>query len=268
MINIRRRSREELAAEATEATYHPVRTARTFKTLFGMVPAAPSPFTRTEIASGVNLYSAEGGAQNLIVGFGGSLGRLNMAIFMVLEALDSAKCDLLLLAEFKKLHFDQGIEGYARSMPELMNKVGDFARQRGYRSIITYGTSMGGFPALRGGDMLGADRAISIGGRFAWHPGRISRGEEQIGAFDPICSCRMPFRVPCYLLYAGDKNLDVDHAEMLARIMPESRRISLPGNDHNFPHQIRSRGKLDSFFSEIFDLTREPDEARLRALLE
>jgi hypothetical protein len=268
MFNFRRRSREEVAAEATEAKFQPIRTGRTFKTLFGLVSAAPSPFTRTEIASGVNLYSAERGAPKLIVGFSGSLGRLNMAVFMFLEALDSAEYDLLLLADLKKLHFHNGIENYADSMPELMSKVGNLARQRAYRSIITYGTSMGGFPALRGGDMLGADRAISIGGRFVWHPARIKRGMEKIGAFDPICNCRAPFRVPCYLLYTGGKQLDVEHAEMLARIMPESRRIVLPGNDHNFPYQIRSKGRLDSYSAQIFDLTREPDEAKLRALLD
>lgn len=233
-----------------------------------MVPSAPSPFKRTEIAGGVNLYSAERGAQNLVVGFGGSLGRLNMAVFMILEALDSARYDLLLLADLKKLHFDNGIENYADSMPGLMSKVGKLARQRGYGSIITYGTSMGGFPALRGGDMLGAGRAISIGGRFVWHPARIRRRGESIGAFDPICSCRVPFRVPCYLLFTGGKKLDVDHAAMLADIMPEVHRIVLPGNDHNFPEQIRSKGKLGSFFAQLFDLGKEPDEARLGALLE
>ena len=53
-----------------------------------------------------------------------------MAIFMtILEALDSAQFDLLLLADSKRLQFDSGIDGFARSMPELMAKVGRYSGQ-------------------------------------------------------------------------------------------------------------------------------------------
>ena len=149
-----------------------------------------------------------------------------------------------------------------------MDKVGNLVIERGYSASITYGCSMGGLPALRGGALLGAARAISNGGRFAWHPSRIKSGNECVHAFDLLCHCRSPLPVPSYLLYSEDNTEDVEAAAMLAAISPSIGRIEFPGEKHNFSHQIRMKGRLASYFSQIFDLNHEPDPVRLRALLE
>ncbi len=216
----------------------------------------------------MNLYSADQGARTLLVGFCGWKARLSMPVSLILEALDSTEVDLLLLADLRQRHFDGGIEGYARSLPELMDKIGTLALRRGYGASITYGCSMGGIPALRGGGLLGAAKAISVGGRFAWHPSRIESGDEYVNAFDLLCHCRAPMAVPSYLLYSEANPQDVEGAAMFAAISPASGRIAFPGRKHNFPYHIKLNGKLASYFSQLLDLEREPDPAQLRALLE
>lgn len=262
MFNFRRRTREEISAETFDPRFD------TRDRNGDRDPERKRPqFSRTEISHGVNFYSANACARNLIVGFSGTRGRLNMAIYMILQGLDESQHDLLLLSEETNAHFDLGIEGYAGSLTELMGKVGDFAAGRSYLSLITYGTSMGGFPALRGGEVLGADRAISIGGRFPHHPARLMGSARQIKAFDLLCECRRPFRSPSYLLYSQDQAEDDRNAAVLRAIAPSCRIIPVPGDNHNFPHQIRQNGKLGLFFSEIFDLKREPSQEKLAVLL-
>ena len=267
MFNFRRRSRAEIVAESAEAGFEPVRPRPGVGNLFGLASGSPSPFQRFRHADGVNLFSANNGATTLVVGFGGIRGSLMMGTVAVLEALDSGACDLLLLSDFRRLHFDHGVENYAATLPELMHKVAAIAAQRSYTNVVTYGSSMGGFPALRGGQMLGARRAVSVGGRFAWHPVKVRDGEKAVGAFDPICACRAPFATPCYALYAEGKKDDADHAAMLAAIMPGCVRVPMPYDKHNVAHAIARRNRLPAFFAELFDPDAEPDPARLRALL-
>ena len=66
---------------------------------------------------------------------------------------------------------------------------------------------------------------------------------------------------------AKETTATYETAAIVAATLPECRKIPLPGNDHNFPVQIRSKGKLASYFSQILDLDNEPDPVRLRALL-
>lgn len=270
MFSFRRKTREEITAETFDARFQVRATGKGAldRWLPDIFLAQAPQYARTEIAPYVNVYSADTGAKNLIVGFGSLSGRLNMPVHSILEALDSGAHDLLLLADPAKSHFDKGVAGYAGSLSALMTKVGDFARRRGYSSIIAYGTSMGGFPALRGGEMLGADRSISIGGRFPWHPLRLAERKREINAFDALCDCRRPFRSRIYLLYAQGQPKDDQHAAMLQAVEPGCRAIPIPVDDHNFPNLIRHNGKLSLFLAELFDLSREPAADRLAALFE
>ncbi|MCX7306024.1 MAG: hypothetical protein NTV73_17080 [Hyphomicrobiales bacterium] len=267
MFKFRRRTRAEIDAETLDALFDPAEGGQTISNAYGLL-GRTHRYLRTEVATGVNFYSAASGASTLVVGFGTSRGRLSMPLFMVLEALDDTRYDLLLLSDLTKRHFDKGIEGYAATLPELMRRVGEFAARGGYACVVTLGTSMGGFAALRGGDLLAADRAISIGGRFAWHPGALVRDRRRVQAFDPLCHCRGPFRAPFYLLYSRDHPKDPRDAEMLAKIAPASRAIAFPGTHHGVHYRIRQRGRLDAFFAEMLDVQKEPDAQKLVAMLD
>lgn len=271
MFRFRRRSATEVAAEAASPGLGLKLPRGISKNLvrFGLMSSAEPPltrFSRTEIAPHVNLYSAGRGAPNLVVGFTTKHGFIMMGASLFLQDLDDAGHDFLQLADPRREFFDGGIEGYAASLHDLALRVGDLARRRGYRSIVTYGTSMGGFPAIRAGNLMAADRAISVGGRFTWHPGSMAKGL-RVGAFDALCNCRLPLETPSYLLYSTGCREDVDHAAMLAAIAPASRRIGVPCRKHNFPIALKDKASLGGFHAEMFDLAREPDPARIAALM-
>ncbi len=250
-----------------EVAEHPALWRQLFRTR--QPPASQvKRFVRTEIAAGVILFSANSSAAALIVGFCGKGQRLLMPIAMMLQFLDDEKYDVLIVQDSRRLHFDQGIERFAATLPALANEILSIAKRRNYSSIVTYGTSMGGFPALRAGEYLGADRAVSAGGRFVWHMARFKKQTAPVGAFDPICNCRMPFRTPCYALFSSGKADDLEAADQLAAIMGRGHAIGLPSSEHNFPFRMYLKGKLTEYHREIFDLAREPDPAKLRALLE
>jgi len=266
VFKFRRKTRAEIKAETVDALFRSDE-AGTISNAFGLLGTA-NRYRRNEISTGVNFYSAGTGAKTLVVGFGTAKGRLAMPVFMVLEALDDRRYDLLLLSDLSNCHFDHGIDGYALTLPDLMRRVGDFAGGRGYGSIITFGTSMGGFPALRGGDLLGADRSISVGGRFPWHPVRLEKGRQRVQAFDALCDCRNPYRSPFYLLHSRNHREDQLHAEMMKKIAPASRVIVFPGEGHAVQNRIRQKGRLDAFFLEMLDLNKEPDQDKLVAMLD
>lgn len=266
MFKFRRKTRAEIDAETVDARFRPDESGK-LNNMFGLL-ASQTRYERTEIAHGVNLYSAEVGANTLVVAFGGAKGRLNMALFMFLEAMDDSRYDVLLLADLNKRHFERGIGTYASSLPELVAKIGKVAERRGYSLIITYGTSMGGFPALRAGDLFGAARSISIGGRFIFHPRRLIKNRHVNVAFDLLCACRTPFRSPFYMLYAEGQAEDREHAAILRARAPQSHLIAFPGEDHNFPYQIRVKGKLNVFLGEMLDVGKQPDEQKLIALMQ
>lgn len=250
-----------------DALFRPAEGERTLSNAFGLL-GRTSRYQRTEISPGVNFYSSGRGAKTLVVGFGTTRGRLSMPVSLVLEALDDRRYDLLLLSDLSKCHFDHGIDGYAATLPELMQRVYDFAGARGYGCVITFGTSMGGFPALRGGDLLGADRSISVGGRFPWHPVRLIKEQQSVKAFELLCDCRSPFRSPFYVLHSRGHPEDPRHAEMLKKMAPACRVIVFPGKQHAVHNTMRQKGKLSAFFSEMLDLEKEPDADKLVAMLD
>jgi pimeloyl-ACP methyl ester carboxylesterase len=244
---------------------------KSWRRVFGhrplVLPWQVRPWRREILSPGVTLYTADRSVQTLIVGFCGRHDHLFLPAGVFLQTLDHERFDLVTAWDARHLHFDHGIEGYARSLPELARRLSEFAAARGYDRIITYGISMGGLAALRAGQLMGADRAIAAGGRFAWNVGRMLRNEAHIQAFDLLCHCRQPDATESYAIFSEDNAEDAESAERLAAICTDCSLIPLPYDDHNFPHGIQKARRLDEYHREIFDLSRKPDPSVLRRLL-
>ncbi len=225
-------------------------------------------FVRTNVGDGAEFYSVGSGRKTLIVVFMDSKRRLLMHIAVFLQHLDGEEFDVLALHESQQLHFDSGAGESASSFAALIDFVAEFVTRNGYRNTITYGASMGGFPALRAGHRLKADRAISVGGSFAWHVGRIKNRGRTIGAFDPLCECNMPIRCPAFLLYAENNAEDAENVARATAIVSDATVIPVPTSDHLFPFKIYQRGNLEEYHRQIFDLDRNPDSSRLGSLLD
>jgi hypothetical protein len=266
-----RRRPTEVAAETTmtplEAAADPAVWRQLFKKRSVPPRTAIKKFTRRDLAANATFYSAGTGAKTLVVGLCGKRLRLLMPLPMMLQHTNDLLYDVLILSDPHRLHFDRGIGNFATSLTGLARRIESIATEHGHTSIVTYGTSMGGFPSLRIGGLLGAERSISAGGRFPYHVKRLIEGDQTINAFDLICNCRAPLlTTPGYVLFSEHKRQDLESATMLAQIVPQSRLCGFACDSHNFPIRIYSKGNLAEYFDEIFDLDREPDLERLAAM--
>ena len=85
--------------------------------------------------------------------------------------------DVILLRDRHRLNYTHGVEGLG-TLLETMRRIEDFAGSRHFQQVITLGFSLSGYPALSGGRLMKAHRAISISGRYVWHPGWLYQKRE------------------------------------------------------------------------------------------
>jgi hypothetical protein len=212
----------------------------------------PVRYLRYELGRYVSFYSANRGASTLIIAFCGNAFRLMMPISHFLQMMQDDRYDVLVLTDVQRRHFDAGVAGYANSLLEMLTRLKAFVEARPYRRVITYGTSMGGFPALRAGLWLGADRAVSVGGAFCKHPRRLTQTAHAIRAFDLICACRRNDDVPAVSVYAAHNRRDLEEQAQLSAVLPRSVGLSIGTESHNVLHHLDQLGRLGAFYTKIF----------------
>jgi hypothetical protein len=218
----------------------------------------PQRFGAEILAPNIYLYrdpSVAREGKRLIVGFCGNANRLMLPIACVLQHLPSDLCDLLVLRDPTRSHYAKGIPPYAGSMPELIAKIAADVGAESYWRRYCYGTSMGGFAALRYGLLWQADRAISIGGSFAWHPRRLlDEPHAALPPFDPLCACQTNGATALICAYGAENSKDQEEASRLSAILPVNH-MAIPGlSDHNIIKIQAANGSLSAFFQEIFEL--------------
>src|SRR5690606_19434935 len=121
----------------------------------------PSAFSRKRISRSACFYTANRGARTLLVALCGNRRRPGVPTSFFLQMLNEDLYDVLLLSDDGRLHYDKGVKGFSRSLLDTARQIRTLADHRGHEKIITFGTSMGGPPALRIGLLLQAERAIS-----------------------------------------------------------------------------------------------------------
>lgn len=197
--------------------------------------AEPEPYRRHALGDSVILYSGPEDApkrKTLLIAFAGAAMRLMVPVGVVLQHLPASQYDVVLLRDQRRAHYERGIPGYAETLLALMRRLGaDLGAQR-YRRVVTLGTSMGGLPALRGGILLGADLAISLGGRPIWHVDRLINPERvAVPAFDVLCPCG-PAGAELLLVYAARNAEDREGPALLAATR-QVRRLEVATEQHN-----------------------------------
>jgi hypothetical protein len=214
--------------------------------------APPTRYLREELSQGVRLFSANLGARTLIVAFCGNVPRLMKSISHFLQMMPDEICDVLVITDAQQRHHDAGARGYSNSLLETLTGIKVLSEARSYRRVITFGASMGGFPALRAGLWLGADRAISVGGAFCTHPPRLMRPSSEIRAFDLLCECCPRRNVPVIAAYAARNPRDVGHQAALRAVLPDCVELKVNTQKHNILHFLDGRGQLAAFYATIF----------------
>jgi pimeloyl-ACP methyl ester carboxylesterase len=219
----------------------------------------PVRYARQRVAKDVNFYTASGGARRIIVTFCSAGNGLGVPTAYFLQMLREDLCDVLVLYDRRKLHFDKGIHGFSDSLWQTVEAIKDFIEAKRYEEVITFGASMGGYPSLRAGLLLGAKRSISVGGIFPWHVGRMVRGQDTPRAFDPLCLCFAGRRTEMVLVVPTGVPRDLCDAETVLRTFPSGRIISVDTDRHNVMGYLRDvrllrlflAGLLENRYSEI-----------------
>jgi hypothetical protein len=194
----------------------------------------PQRFHAEVLAPNIYLYrdpSVASEWKRLIVGFCGNANRLMLPIACVLQHLP------------------------AGSMPELISRITADVGAESYWRRYCYGTSMGGFAALRYGLLWQADRAISIGGSFAWHPRRLlDEPDAALPSFDPLCACQANGATALFCAYGAENSKDQEEASRLSAILPVNLMAIPDLSDHNIIKIQAVNGLLSAFFQDIFAL--------------
>ena len=213
----------------------------------------PVGYVRQEWGSHARYYTANRGACGLIVAFCGRGWGLGVPVSAFLQSLRDDLYDVVVLHDPHKQHFDRGVLEFSNSFLDTVRRIESFAHQKRYRPIVTFGTSMGGYPALRAGLFLGADRAISVGGRYCWHVGRLLREGDSAGAFDPLCHCFSERRTQMVAIVGGRNRADIKAANVLRRTFPQCHVQQIATDEHNVVHYFQRAGLLQLFCACLFE---------------
>ena len=213
---------------------------------------APVGYVRQVWSKNGHYYTANKGARSLVVVFCGAGEWPGIPTSYFLQALRDDLYDVLVLQDPLRLHFDRGVCGQG-SLLDLTRSIEAFGRTNNFTEIITYGSSMGGFPALRAGILLNATRAISIGGRYAWHVGRLIRNEATPGAFDLLCPCFSACGTQLVTVVGRRNEKDVSSSDILQRTLPRCVALRINTKRHSVAGFFLRAGLLRLFFACLFE---------------
>lgn len=214
----------------------------------------PEPYVQTALAKDVVLYRSGlgGSGKSLIIALCGRSHRMMTSWSLFLQHIPAARFDVLILADRTNNHFNDGIRNYAPDLLSLVNRVKLDARTDLYERVYCFGTSTGGFPALRFGLLADAFRAISISGLFAWPIHRLRSGQH-FEAYDPLCACNRERKSHLVCVHAANSKSDQGSAVLLQKVLNVSRVPVENSGNHNIVYDVYLAGKLRNLYSMLFD---------------
>jgi hypothetical protein len=192
--------------------------------------------------------------KSLVLTFAGSGRLLMMPTSLFLQHLPASRFDVVRLADPQNASYDLGIAGFEGPLPATMRALSAAVGASKYQRIYCYGTSMGGFPALKAGRLLGAERAIAIGGSFPWPMNRLLADPvANITSFDALCCCAPSSRTKLVVAFSGGFGRDVMNAETIRHRLPVEFARFDNWRKHNVAFELVQSGQFDRFLSRVLD---------------
>ena len=135
------------------------------------------------------------------------------------------------------------------------------AATRGYGRVVTYGSSMGGYAAIRLAGLAGAHCALAMSPQYSIDPklaGFERRWREPSVRFKPVWERRLPWPVlhEAYVVY-DPEDLDGRHAALL-RSKFTFTPVPLPYAGHTVSGYLQEIGLLQSLVLSVCDGTFDP----------
>jgi hypothetical protein len=210
---------------------------------------APARYIRKPIAPDVTLFhdpDVDRVNKCIVLAFSGLAHRLMLPTGVFLQLLPYREVDVVILNDPHRNHFAQGCREYASDFFQLVTRLGKDFNLGTYKNVCCYGTSMGGFVALRCGLLL-KTKSISVGGRFPWHVRRLV-ADSAMPAFDLLCACKASDAAKFVCVY-GMKEDDRRAVDHLATMFPVTR-VPVQTTAHNVIFEMLGEGTLRQFYRE------------------
>lgn len=207
-------------------------------------------FKHARLAEGVSLYSNGEGSKTLVMGFCGQAHFLCVPTPVLLQYFPEDSFDFLVLRDPERKGFSTGSLGYARSFPELVQRLRSELNVGRYRDVRCFGVSSGGAPALAAGVILGASKLVSFCGR----PPTVSQSYGDTAASIAIENCLKESRVEngrAFAVFGADNRTDSGNARSLARLLNIKLMPIRASADHNVITPLHQRGELGAMFQAV-----------------
>jgi hypothetical protein len=211
--------------------------------------ATPAPFRCDYSSDAVSHYSVDDGARILIAGFCGKSQLIHGPTAVLLQNLPHS-ADVLVLRDRGRQGFTKGIPDFADSFPGLIERLrAEFDLGR-YEDIRCLGGSSGAAAAFAMGQMLGASKLVSFGGRS---PSRseVYGDTPDAAVLEGHITSGPPGTGRAFAVYGNGNANDFVGAESLARLLDVTL---VPVDDvehHNIIRPLHKRGELPAVLRTV-----------------
>lgn len=197
------------------------------------------------------LYQSQKGkaSKKLIIGLSGLTMRLMMPTHIILSAIKESDFDLMLIRDPDRNHYREGVSGLGSNLNELALKIKDLAVQAGYNQYVVLGTSAGGLPAIRIGQIIQAEHVLAVG------PDNPERHPE---IANQLSSAKKTIATTFKICISANNKRDNEAAHKLKMLMPHVNVIPYRGiKTHNLLYKLHKKQKLTQFLAEhLLDITK------------
>lgn len=228
--------------------------------LMDRCPAPTRPFTRTTLSPAAGLYRHEAGVsgKSLLVCFCGVAHRMMVPIPVFLQLIPADRFDVLVLKDPSGRDYLGGVPGFGGDLQQVAAGIRTRLDFQAYGDVRCLGVSSGGAAALYAGLLLGAARAVAIGGR---HPSLATRRGTFMGLGRSPAGCEfdravgeLAGRATTRLLavFGGDAPRDRQGAESLRQHLPACELVPVGAiSDHNLLACLLRDGDAQAFLDEV-----------------
>lgn len=217
----------------------------TLKTLSPRMFAAPQPFRRQDLHTGVTLYRDPAFAaadKDLLVAFGGHAGRLMLPIGVFLQEMDARLWDIVVLNKGAGGSYLNGMEGIGDDLAAIARFIETEIEPSRYRRVVLLGTSGGGYAAIAAAGPFNADRGVSIcASAPASLPAPPSRNPGPAAAAGPVL-----------VFLFGAENPNDRRSALALQAVFGGRLLPIAGvENHNVLHELLKQRRLAKILDTV-----------------
>ena len=197
----------------------------------------------------------------LIIAFGGISGQIHQPLFEFKTFLqNNIDCHFIYLKDTKQAWYQLGVVGLGDTITDVSNNLKEIIKNINYSTIITIGSSMGGYAAMLFGSLIGANSILAFGPQTFICPNRL-RAVGDTRVIGPIDAMHAVVNVmyddltkldygqgDINIIYGNEDALDRIHAERI-----RGARITAYSGNHSVVKTLRDNGILIQIIKNIIN---------------